>query len=55
MPFMGMFVMATMPAALNVYWCTLALTNYFCFAFVRTDYFKKIMGIPKYYPGTTKE
>ena len=52
MPFVGMFFMAIMPAALNVYWCCLAVTNLACFAFVKTDYFKKIMKIPKYYPNT---
>ena len=31
MPFMGMFFMATMPAALNIYWFCLAATNFWCF------------------------
>lgn len=40
MPFLGMFFMATMPAALNLYWCCLAMLNYVSFSFVKTKKFK---------------
>lgn len=52
LPFVGMFVMATMPAALNLYWCCLSISNLICFSFVRTKFYKKIANIPDYFPNT---
>ena len=54
LPLVGILFMGTMPAALNLYWFCLAISNLACFSFFRTDNFNKLVGIPKYYENTIK-
>ena len=52
MPFFGMVFMATFPAGLNLYWCTLSSLNYFSFVWINNKKILKYFGIPEYFPGT---
>lgn len=52
MPFFGMLFMATFPAGLNLYWCTLSSTNLIFFWLYSNKNFLKFIGVPNYYPNT---
>ena len=52
LPFFGMVFMATFPAGLNLYWCTLSSLNYLSFIWINNKNLLKILGVPQYYPNT---
>lgn len=54
MPIFGAFLLSSFPAALNLYWATLAGINYVLFWVFQNPTFLKMIGIPKFYKGTKK-
>ena len=55
MPFMAVIILGTYPAVLNMYWCSIAVTNYAIIRMINLKFFKKLIGVDKPYPGTILE
>lgn len=54
-PFFSLPIVAFFPSGLNLYWCTLAFVHLNMTLFIKSDFAKRIFGIPKYLPGSILE
>eukprot|EP00343_Euplotes_focardii_P000062 CAMPEP_0205801234 /NCGR_PEP_ID=MMETSP0205-20121125/3167_1 /ASSEMBLY_ACC=CAM_ASM_000278 /TAXON_ID=36767 /ORGANISM="Euplotes focardii, Strain TN1" /LENGTH=152 /DNA_ID=CAMNT_0053065667 /DNA_START=128 /DNA_END=583 /DNA_ORIENTATION=- len=52
MPFITIPIWMTFPSAFNMYWMTSSIIQLIILNLFRNESFKKIVGIPKYLPGT---